>query len=123
MAIALLTRGSRHNRKADDGEDEQAEILNPWHVARLGIGLCSVQRLLLGIWWRCSRKKSKVLRRLDLFDISWMHLVSNQKCDQEGLGSRVVNGAAKVGGPLEEASQLRCTNERVTVAEPDMHAV
>jgi hypothetical protein len=25
-------------------------------------------------------------------------------------------------GPFNEATQLRCTNERVTMAEPDMHA-
>jgi hypothetical protein len=33
-----------------------------------------------------------------------------------------VNGAEKEGGPFNKATQLRCTNERVTMAEPDMHA-
>jgi hypothetical protein len=33
-----------------------------------------------------------------------------------------VNGAEKEGGPFNEVTQLRCTNERVTMAEPDMHA-
>jgi hypothetical protein len=121
IGIALLTRSSRHNREAEEGEDEQreAQVLKSRHVARLGIGLCNVQRLLLGISWRCNRGKSSVAGRRDLFDISSMHLVSNQKRGPGGLGLRVMNGAEKVGGPFDAAAQLKSTNERVTVAEPD----
>ena len=121
VAIVLLTRGSRHNCEAEKGEDEQreAQVLHSRHVAGLGGGVCNIQSLLLGVPWRCRRAKSSVPGSLDLFDISWMHLVSNQKCGPRGLGLRVMNGAEKVGGPFDEATQLKSTNERVTVAEPD----
>jgi len=121
IAIVLLTRSSRHNREAEEGENEQrkAQVLHSRHLAGLGVGVCNVQRLFLGVPWRGSRAKSSVPGSLDLFDISWMHLVSNQKCGPRGLGLRVMNGAEKVGGPFDEATQLKSTNERVTVAEPD----
>jgi hypothetical protein len=74
---ALLTRGSRHNCETEEGEDEQgeAQALNPWHIVRLRIGVRKIQRLLLVVSWSCSRKKSNFHGSLDLFDISWMHLV------------------------------------------------
>lgn len=108
--MALLTRGSRNNSQTEKGEDEQreAEVLDPWHVVRRAIDLYKLQRLLFGVLWSCSRKKSNLLWRLDLFAISWMHLgSSNQKCGHEGLRSSEVNGGERVGGTFEEATQLR----------------
>jgi hypothetical protein len=48
-------------------------------------------------------------------------VASNQKCGQESLGSRVVNGGEKVGGTFDEATQLRGRmNERLWQSQ--MHA-